>query len=60
VVVAGITNASEYPPLIMTVIVATVIISAIGIPLFARKQPVETQEQLDYEIKDLKSDGDPF
>jgi cell volume regulation protein A len=41
VVVAGIAHASDYPDIIMVVIVATVIIAAIGIPLFARKEPVE-------------------
>ena len=41
VVVAGIAHASDYPDIIMVVIVATVIISAIGIPIFARKAPVE-------------------
>jgi cell volume regulation protein A len=41
VVVAGIANADAYPDIIMVVIVATVIIAAIGIPLFARKAPVE-------------------
>ncbi len=39
VVVAGIANASTYPDIIMVVIVATVIIAAIGIPIFARKPP---------------------
>ena len=42
VVVAGIAHASDYPAIIMVVIVATVIISAIGIPIFARKAPEET------------------
>jgi cell volume regulation protein A len=41
VVVAGIANASDYPDIIMVVIVATVLIAAIGIPIFARKAPVE-------------------
>jgi cell volume regulation protein A len=41
VVVAGITNASDYPDIIMVVIVSTVVIAAIGIPIFARKAPVE-------------------
>jgi len=41
VVVAGIANASSYPKIIMIVIVATVIISALGIPIFARKAPEE-------------------
>jgi len=43
VVVAGIPHASDYPNIIMVVIVATVIISAIGIPLFARKPPEQGQ-----------------
>jgi cell volume regulation protein A len=46
VVVAGIPNASVYPGIIMVVIVATVIISAIGIPIFGRKVPGENAEQL--------------
>jgi len=41
VVVAGIAHASDYPDIIMVVIVATVIIAAIGIPIFARKTPIE-------------------
>jgi cell volume regulation protein A len=41
VVVSGIANASDYPHIIMVVIVATVVIAAIGIPIFARKAPVE-------------------
>ncbi len=41
VVVAGITHASDYPDIIMVVIVATVLIAAIGIPIFARKAPEE-------------------
>src|SRR4030043_410000 len=36
VVVSGIPNASIYPGIIMIVIVTTVIISAIGIPIFTR------------------------
>ena len=36
VVVSGIPNASIYPDIIMVVIVTTVIISAIGIPIFTR------------------------
>lgn len=39
VVAAGIPNASIYPNIILVVIVATVAISAIGIPIFARKSP---------------------
>jgi cell volume regulation protein A len=42
VVVAGIANADAYPDIIMVVIVATVVIAAIGIPIFARKPPEET------------------
>jgi cell volume regulation protein A len=41
VVVSGIANASDYPDIIMVVIVATVVIAAIGIPIFARKAPEE-------------------
>jgi cell volume regulation protein A len=41
VVISGIAHASDYPDIIMVVIVATVVIAAIGIPLFARKKPVE-------------------
>ncbi|MGD9116793.1 MAG: cation:proton antiporter [Dehalococcoidia bacterium] len=41
VVAAGIANADAYPDIIMVVIVATVIIAAIGIPIFARKAPEE-------------------
>jgi cell volume regulation protein A len=51
VVVAGIANASEYPDIIMVVIVATVIIAAIGIPIFARKEPIEAPK---LELKELK------
>jgi cell volume regulation protein A len=47
VVVAGIPNASVYPNITMVIIVATVIISAIGILAFARKPPVEAQEQIE-------------
>jgi cell volume regulation protein A len=39
VVASGIPNASIYPDIIMIVIVTTVVISAIGIPIFARKSP---------------------
>lgn len=39
VVAAGIHNASVYPDLIMSIIVTTVIISAMGILIFARKAP---------------------
>jgi cell volume regulation protein A len=41
VVAAGIPDAAVYPNIIMIVIVATVVISAIGIPIFARKPPAE-------------------
>jgi cell volume regulation protein A len=43
VVAASIPNANIYPSIIMIVIVATVIISAIGIPIFARKPQEERQ-----------------
>jgi len=45
VVAAGIANASSYPSIIMIVIVATVTISALGIPIFARKLPEEAPEE---------------
>ena len=45
VVAAGIANASRYPSIIMIVIVATVIISALGIPIFARKTPEEIPKE---------------
>lgn len=44
VVVAGIAHASDYPDIIMMVIVATVIMAAIGIPIFARRTPIEMPE----------------
>ncbi len=47
VVAAGIPNASIYPNIIMVVIVATVIIAALGIPIFGRKSPEEAPEQLE-------------
>jgi cell volume regulation protein A len=37
VVAAGVLNASVYPDIIMSIIVTTVVISSIGIPIFARK-----------------------
>jgi len=37
VVAVGILNASVYPDIIMSIIVTSVVISAIGIPVFARK-----------------------
>jgi cell volume regulation protein A len=37
VVAAGILNASVYPDIIMSIIVTTVVISSIGIPIFAKK-----------------------
>ena len=46
VVASGIPNASVYPGIIMVVIVATVVIAAIGIPIFGRKPPEENAEQL--------------
>ena len=46
VVASGIPNASVYPGIIMIVIVTTVIIAAIGIPIFGRKPPEEDAEQL--------------
>jgi cell volume regulation protein A len=47
VVVAGISHASDYPDIIMVVIVATVIIAAIGIPIFGRKAPPEEAPKLE-------------
>jgi NhaP-type Na+/H+ and K+/H+ antiporter len=38
VVASGVPNASIYPGVIMVVIVTTVVISAIGIPVFTRAQ----------------------
>ena len=46
VVASGIPNASVYPGIIMIVIVTTVIIAAVGIPIFGRKPPEEDAEQL--------------
>jgi cell volume regulation protein A len=37
VVAAGILNASVYPDIIMSIIVTSVVISSIGIPIFAKK-----------------------
>ncbi len=39
VVASGIPNARLYPEIVVVVIVTTVIISAVGIPVFARKSP---------------------
>ena len=41
VVASGIPNARLYPEIAIVVIVTTVIISAVGIPIFARKSPQE-------------------
>jgi cell volume regulation protein A len=38
VVVSGIDHAASYPDIIMVIIVATVVMAAIGIPIFARKE----------------------
>jgi cell volume regulation protein A len=46
VVASGIPNASVYPGIIMVVIVTTVVIAAIGIPIFGRKATEEDTEQL--------------
>jgi cell division protein FtsN len=54
--VAGIAHASDYPDIIMVVIVATVVIAAIGIPIFARKAPPEEAPKL--ELKPLKPPGE--
>jgi cell volume regulation protein A len=45
VVAAGVANASSYPKIIMVVIVATVVISALGILLFASKPPAQEPGQ---------------
>jgi cell volume regulation protein A len=42
VVASGIPNARLYPEIAIVVVVTTVIISAVGIPIFARKSPQET------------------
>jgi cell volume regulation protein A len=49
VVAAGIPNASIYPSIIMVVIAATVIISTISIPIFARKPPEESTGAIEAE-----------
>ena len=41
---SGIPNARLYPEIVIVVIATTVIISAIGIPLFARKSPGKNSE----------------
>jgi len=41
---SGIANARLYPEIVTVVIATTVIISAVGIPLFARKSPRENSE----------------
>jgi NhaP-type Na+/H+ and K+/H+ antiporter len=41
VVASGIPNARLYPEIAIVVIVTTVLISAVGIPIFARKSPQE-------------------
>jgi len=41
---SGIPNARLYPEITIVVIATTVIISAVGIPLFARKSPQENSE----------------
>ena len=44
VVSSGIPNARLYPEIAIMVIVTTVIISALGIPIFARKSPEQNSE----------------
>jgi cell volume regulation protein A len=44
VVASGVPNASSYPGIIMIVIVATVIVAAIGIPIFTRQKPQEPKK----------------
>ena len=46
VVAAGILNAYIYPDIIMSIIVTTVVISAIGIPVFARKPRQQSADVL--------------
>jgi cell volume regulation protein A len=58
VVVSGIAHAADYPDIIMVVIVATVVIAAIGIPLFARKAPIEAPELELPEEEDTESLGE--
>jgi len=41
---SAIPNAQLYPEIVIVVIAATVIISAVGIPIFARKSPQESSE----------------
>jgi cell volume regulation protein A len=43
---SGITNARLYPEIVVVIIAATVVISAIGVPLFARKPPARTSEPM--------------
>jgi NhaP-type Na+/H+ or K+/H+ antiporter len=44
VAVSAIPNARLYPEIVVVVIATTVIISAVGIPIFARKSPQENSE----------------
>jgi cell volume regulation protein A len=44
VVASGIPNASSYPGIIMIVIVTTVIVAAIGIPIFTRQKLQESKK----------------
>ena len=44
VATSGIPNARLYPEIVIVVIATTVIISAVGIPLFARKSPGKNSE----------------
>jgi cell volume regulation protein A len=44
VVASGVPNASSYPGIIMIVIVATVIVAAIGIPIFTRQKLQELKK----------------
>jgi cell volume regulation protein A len=46
VVAAGISNASAYSDIIISILVTTVVISAIGILIFARKPPGESAEAI--------------
>jgi cell volume regulation protein A len=43
---SGITNARLYPEIVVVIIAATVVISAIGVPLFARKPLAKASEPM--------------
>jgi len=54
---SAIPHAWLYPEIVIIVIVTTVIISAIGLPLFARKPP-EDKDKSDLGEKGAASDSD--